>query len=263
MPLTAEQLTEYMDFAAGLAQAAGNASLPYFRSAPAVEDKGGRRFDPVTAADKAAERAMRDLILAKYPEHGILGEEEDRVAGSSPLTWVLDPVDGTRAFITGLPLWGTLIALNDGQRPVIGIMDQPFTRERFSGDGSQAWLNGQPLRTRPCADLAQAKLMCTTPEMFEDAAQFAAFRRVADAARMQRYGGDCYAYCMVAAGHVDAVVEAGLKAYDVQALIPIVQGAGGVMTSWTGGDAQQGGTVVACGDPRLHQQILALLNAPD
>lgn len=262
MPLTAEQLIEYMDFAADLAQAAGNASLPYFRSAPAVEDKGGRHFDPVTAADKAAERAMRDLILAKYPEHGILGEEEDRVAGSSPLTWVLDPIDGTRAFITGLPLWGTLIALNDGQRPVIGIMDQPFTRERFSGDGSQAWLNGQPLHTQPCADLAQAKLMCTTPEMFEDAAQFAAFRRVADAARMQRYGGDCYAYCMVAAGHVDAVVEAGLKAYDVQALIPIVQGAGGVMTSWTGGDAQQGGTVVACGDPRLHQQILALLNAP-
>ncbi|MGT2507619.1 histidinol-phosphatase [Cupriavidus basilensis] len=262
MPLTAEQLIEYMDFATSLAQAAGNASLPYFRSAPAVEDKGGRRFDPVTEADKAAERAMRDLIRARYPEHGILGEEEDRVAGSSPLTWVLDPIDGTRAFITGLPLWGTLIALNDGQRPVLGIMDQPFTRERFSGDGRQAWLNGELLRTRPCADLSQAKVMCTTPEMFDDAAQFTAFRRVADAAKMQRYGGDCYAYCMVAAGHVDAVVEAGLKAYDVQALIPIVEGAGGIVTSWTGGDAQQGGTVVACGDRQLHQQILALLNAP-
>lgn len=262
MSLDSQALSTYLDFAGCLADVAGAASLPFFRSAPDIEDKGGRRFDPVTAADKAAERAMRERILETYPQHGILGEEEDAVAGTVPLTWVLDPIDGTRAFITGLPLWGTLIALNDGQRPLIGVMDQPFTRERFSGDGKQAWLNGTRLAVRPCATLSDAKILCTTPEMFDDDVQFQAFRRVADAARMQRYGGDCYGYCMVAAGHVDAVVEAGLKPYDVQALIPIIEGAGGIMTSWTGGDAQQGGAVVACGDARLHAEILALLNRP-
>lgn len=259
MLLTPEQLDEFLQFAEALADAARAASLPHFRTRPAVEDKGGRRFDPVTLADRSAERAMRALIGSRYPQHGILGEEEDRVVGQSPMTWVLDPVDGTRAFILGLPLWGTLIALNDGERPVLGVMDQPFTGERFAGTGSSAWLNGQPLRVQTCESLAHAKIMCTSPEIFETDAQLAAFQRAADRARLVRYGGDCYAYCMVAAGHVDAVIEAGLKPYDVQALIPIIEGAGGVMTNWDGGDAQHGGTVVACGDRRLHQQILAVL----
>lgn len=264
MLLTTEQLDEYLRFAEGLADAAKAASLPHFRARPAVEDKGGgRRFDPVTLADRSAERAMRELIRSRYPQHGILGEEEARVVGQSPLTWVLDPVDGTRAFILGLPLWGTLIALNDGQRPVLGVMDQPFTGERFAGIGRSAWLNGHPLHVQPCGSLAHAKIMCTSPEIFETDAQLSAFQRVADRARLVRYGGDCYAYCMVAAGHVDAVIEAGLKPYDVQALIPIIEGAGGIVTSWDGGNAQHGGAVVACGDRQLHRHILALLAGPE
>lgn len=259
MPLPAERLNEYLDFAHRLADAAAAQSLPLFRTHAEVQDKGGRRFDPVTAADQAAETAMRELIAATYPDHGVHGEEHERIEGTSPLTWVLDPIDGTRAFITGLPLWGTLIALNDGDRPVLGVMDQPFTGERFVGTCDAAWLGKTPLRTRPCASLADAKLMCTTPEMFGDEAEWKAFRCVADRARLLRYGGDCYAYCMVAAGHVDAVVEAGLQPYDVQALIPIVEGAGGIITSWTGDDPQHGGRVVACGDRRLHAEILAAL----
>lgn len=249
-------LAELRSFAEELADAAGPLIMRHFRSTLQVEDKGGGGFDPVTVADKAAERLMRELILARYPGHGILGEEEAAVSGSSPLTWVLDPIDGTRAFITGLPLWGTLIALNDGRRPVIGVMDQPFTRERFVGMPGAAWCNGELLRTRPCASLADARLMCTTPAMFTEPGQGAAFEHVAGQARLVRYGGDCYAYCMLAAGHVDVVIEASLQPYDVQALIPIVEGAGGRMTRWDGGDAQNGGAIVACGDPGLHEQIL-------
>lgn len=263
MPISADRLHEYLAFAHRLADAAAAHSLPLFRTHADVEDKSagadGRRFDPVTAADRAAEHAMRELIALTYPDHGIHGEEHARVEGTSPLTWILDPIDGTRAFITGLPLWGTLIALNDGERPVLGIMDQPFTRERFVGTGHAAWLGELPLSTRPCASLADARLMCTTPEMFANDAEWQAFSRVAKRAQLVRYGGDCYAYCMVAAGHVDAVVEAGLQSYDVQALIPIVEGAGGIITSWTGDDPQNGGRVVACGDRRVHAEILAAL----
>ncbi|MCY1332250.1 Histidinol-phosphatase [compost metagenome] len=260
MPMHADQQAEFLTFAGRLADAASAVTLAYFRAVFEVVDKGATRFDPVTIADREAERAMRELIRSTYPTHGILGEEEQRIAGTEPFSWVLDPIDGTRAFITGLPLWGTLIALNDGQRPVLGIMDQPFTRERFSGDGKQAWLNGKLLGGRSCKSLSDAKLLCTTPDMFEAGEQWEAFQRVARAAKMQRYGGDCYGYCMVAAGQVDAVVEAGLQPYDVQALIPIIEGAGGIVTSWTGGDPQHGGAVVACGDARVHEEILRLLN---
>lgn len=259
MSLSAAQLAEYLAFAEQLADAAAAAIAPYFRAELAVDDKGGRLFDPVTAADKAAERAMRELILARYPEHGILGEEEDAVAGSSPLTWVLDPIDGTRAFITGLPLWGTLIALNDGERPVLGVMNQPFTGERYTGSPAGAWRNGTPLRTRACKSLSSARLMCTTPDMFDSAARRAAFEAVAADAQLLRFGGDCYAYCMLASGFVDAIVEASLQPYDVQALMPIVEGAGGVMTAWDGSSAQHGGAIVACGDPALHAQLVERL----
>lgn len=262
--MTQDELADYMQFAMRLADAAGAASLPHFRVRTAVEDKGGKggkRFDPVTQADRQAEQAMRALIRATYPEHGIFGEEQGHQTGTSPLTWVLDPIDGTRAFITGLPLWGTLVALNDGRRPVLGVMDQPFTRERFTGNGVAAWLNGRTLHVRECERLSEASLMCTSPDIFSNAEQRDAFNRVAARSRLTRYGGDCYAYCMVAAGYVDAVVEAGLAPYDVQALIPIVEGAGGVMTSWDGGDAQHGGAVVACGDRRLLQEILSMLDA--
>jgi histidinol phosphatase-like enzyme (inositol monophosphatase family) len=258
-PLSPGKLEEYRAFAERLADAAAKAVKPWFRQPLAVDDKGGERFDPVTAADRDAERAMRELIRRHYPDHGILGEEEGAVAGSGEFTWVLDPIDGTRAFITGLPLWGTLIALNDGSRPVLGMMSQPFTGERYFGAPAGAWLDRQPLRTRPCAGLAQARVMCTSPQLFDTPQRLAAFESIAAEAQLVRYGGDCYAYCMVASGFVDAVIEAGLKPYDVQALIPIVEGAGGRMTRWDGGDAQHGGAIVACGDPALHAQLVARL----
>ncbi|WP_028694017.1 histidinol-phosphatase [Pseudomonas cremoricolorata] len=259
MSLNAVQISEFRAFADTLADAAADAIAPHFRAALTVEDKGGRLYDPVTVADKAAEDAMRTLIQERYPEHGILGEEHGEARGSSPLTWVLDPIDGTRAFITGLPLWGTLIALNDGKRPVLGVMNQPYTGERFIGTGDAAWLGERRLHTRACADLASATLMCTTPDMFDTPARKAAFERVAGKARLLRYGGDCYAYCMLASGLVDVIVEASLQPYDVQALMPIIEGAGGVITTWDGGTAQHGGCVVACGDRALHAQVLELL----
>lgn len=259
MPLSDSEITEYQRFAEELANAAGAAIMPHFRSQLGVEDKGTGLFDPVTFADRAAERVMREMIQARYPDHSIVGEEEGILQGQSNFSWVLDPIDGTRAFITGLPLWGTLIALNDGQRPVIGVMDQPFTKERFVGTPEGAWCRDQPLKTVPCGSLAAARLMCTSPQMFSAPAQRAAFDAVAAAVQLVRYGGDCYAYCMLAAGFVDVVIEAELNTYDVQALIPIIEGAGGVITAWDGGDAQHGGTIVACGDTVLHQQLVKRL----
>jgi myo-inositol-1(or 4)-monophosphatase len=262
MPIDATDFDEYLHFANELADAAAAAILPHFRAGSGAENKSAHGFDPVTAADRAAERAMRALIRARYPQHSILGEEEgkeeSKLAGTAGLTWVLDPIDGTKAFLLGLPLWGTLIALNDGTRPVLGLMNQPFTRERFVGTAHCAWNGGHVLHTRPCAQLLDAHVMCTSPDIF-DPAQRAAFDAVAGRARLLRYGGDCYAYCMLASGLVDAVIEAGLQSWDVQALVPIVEGAGGVITAWDGGDVQHGGTVLACGDARLHAQLVGEL----
>lgn len=255
MSLSREEIVTFQAFAEELAEAAATAIKPWFRASLSVEDKGGRLYDPVTAADKAAEQAMRELIVSRHPEHGIVGEEDTARQGSSHLTWVLDPIDGTRAFITGLPLWGTLIALNDGRQPVIGVMNQPFTGERFIGTPEGAWCNGQPLKTRRCADIGNARVMCTTPDMFDTERQREGFFAVAADAQLVRFGGDCYAYCMLAMGLVDAVIESGLQTYDVQALMPIIRGAGGVITAWDGSDPQQGGTVLACGDATLHAQL--------
>lgn len=259
--LDAAQQDALLSFARELADAAGAAILPHFRAELIVEDKsaGGAVFDPVTVADRAAERAMRDLIAARYPDHGIVGEEESSVTGSSALRWVLDPIDGTRAFVTGLPIWGTLIALNDGRRPVLGVIDQPFTRERFVGTPSGAWCNDKPLRTRACTDLAQARVMLTVPAAGAKVSEQAVFDAIATGAQMVRFGGDCYAYCLLAHGLVDLVLEAHLDIHDVQALIPVVEGAGGVITTWEGGDPQHGGSVIACGDPALHRKLLTLI----
>lgn len=259
MHLSDPQITEYRQFAEALADAASAAIMPYFRSHLGVENKGTGLFDPVTIADRAAERVMREMIQARYPDHGIVGEEEAALQGASNFSWILDPIDGTRAFITGLPLWGTLIALNNGRRPVIGVMSQPFTNERFIGTPEGAWCNNRRLKTRSCSSLASARLMCTSPQMFSDPKHRAAFDAVAADAQLVQFGGDCYAYCMLAAGFVDVVIEAGLNTYDVQALIPIIEGAGGVITRWDGGDPQHGGAVVACGDLSLHRQLIARL----
>ena len=253
-------------FAHRLADASGAAIMPFFRSELGVDDKGeakGQAFDPVTAADRDAETAIRALIAAEYPDHGVLGEEHGRQKGRSAMHWVLDPIDGTRAFITGGPQWGTLIALNDGEKPVLGILDQPFTQERWIGFDGKAELRARGavkrLKTRPCADLKDAVISTTHPWSYFSDAEQKAFRAVDARARMSRFGGDCYAYGLVAMGLMDAVVESALKAWDVQALIPIIEGAGGVMTTWSGGDPQEGGQVVASGDERLHAALLKIL----
>ncbi len=257
-------------FAHGLADLAAAAIGPHFRQPLVAHNKAGPgAFDPVTAADTAAEQAMRAALAAAYPDHAIVGEEFAAVAASagSRLSWVLDPIDGTRAFIMGYPTWGTLIGLLEDRRAVLGVMDQPFTRERFwSGYGADtAWGRGPDgaewqLRTRPCAALADAVLAATTPDMFAAGHESDRFATLTRAVRMRRFGGDCYAYCMLAAGHVDLVVEAGLKAVDIVALIPIIERAGGRVTGWDGGPAIDGGRVVAAGDARMHAAALRILS---
>lgn len=258
-------LFELASFVDDLATASGKAILPFFRTSLTADDKGGRggTFDPVTEADKAGEAAMRHLIKRAFPAHGIVGEEFGTEHPDAEYVWVLDPIDGTRAFISGLPTWGTLIGLTRNGRPCYGLMHQPFTAERFFGDGGKATWRGasgeRRLRTRRCASLAEATLSTTSPRLFAAGAERDAFERVEGAVRQTRFGFDCYAYCMVAAGHIDLVVEAGLAPYDIVALIPIVEGAGGIVTTWDGGDPAQGGRIVAAGDKRVHEEAMRLL----
>ena len=323
-----------------LAEAASGAIMPHFRQGFAIDNKWKAGFDPVTIADKNGETAMRALINETYPDHGILGEEHGPENLDAEHVWVLDPIDGTRAFITGLPTWGTLIGLRTNGVPSLGMMVQPYIGERFGGDGKTAWYDGplgaRQLKTRPCEKLEDATIFTTTPALFkngerqafdqieaavqlsryglrtngvpslgmmvqpyigerfggdgktawydgplgarqlktrpceklEDATIFTttpalfkngerqAFDQIEAAVQLSRYGTDCYAYCMVAAGHGDAVIESGLQAYDIVALVPIIEGAGGVVTTWTGGSPADGGQIVASGDPRLHEILL-------
>lgn len=257
-----------VDFAAfveDLATVSGTAILPFFRTAIAATDKSavGAAFDPVTEADRAAEATMRQMIRRTFPSHGIIGEEYGDERTDAEFVWVLDPIDGTKAFISGLPMWGTLIGLLRNGAPCYGLMHQPFTRERFFGDGGSAVWRGQSgqreLRTRSCASLNEATLSCTSPRMFKDA-NLEAFERVEREVRLARFGCDCYAYCMLAAGLMDVVIELDLKPYDIVALVPIIEGAGGIVTTWTGEPAAKGGSIVASGDRRLHGKVLELLN---
>ena len=256
-----------IDFAAfvdKLATVSGEAILPFFRTSLGVEDKGSAAgFDPVTAADRAAETAMRTLIKRSFPEHGIVGEEYGDENTGAEYVWVLDPIDGTKSFITGMPAWGSLIALTRNGVPVFGMMHQPFIGERFTGDGGAAQYRGpagaRALHVRPCARLADAMMFTTSPRLMNEGDR-AAFGRVEAAAKLSRYGGDCYAYCMLAAGHVDLVIETGLKPHDIVALIPIVEGAGGLVTNWEGGSAVKGGRVIAAGEERVHAAAIKLLS---
>lgn len=255
-----------IDFAAfvdQLATASGETILPFFRTSLGADDKNaGGSFDPVTAADRAAEQAMRTLIRRHFPEHGIIGEEFGNDRGDAEYVWVLDPIDGTKSFIAGMPVWGTLIALMRLGEPVFGMMHQPFIRERFTGDGQAAHYRGptgnRDLHARACASLSDAILFTTSPLLMK-AADRAIFQRVENAVKLSRYGGDCYAYCMLAAGHVDLVIETELKAHDIAPLIPIIRGAGGIVTSWEGGPAEAGGRVIAAGDARVHEAAMTLL----
>ena len=250
-------------FVAELASQSGQAILPFFRAHHVTEDKSaGGVFDPVTEADRAGESVMRHLIKRNFPAHGVLGEEFGSENTEAEYVWVLDPIDGTRAFISGIPVWGTLIGLTRQGVPVYGMMHQPFSGERYSGVGRQARYEGpggpRKLRTRSTTELTAATLMTTSPGLFKGE-EAEAFARVEGQVRLSRYGCDCYAYCMLAAGHVDLVIESGLKPYDIVALIPIIEGAGGVVTSWDGGSAAGGGRVVAAGSKALHEAALSLL----
>jgi myo-inositol-1(or 4)-monophosphatase len=259
-------LVDFSAFVDELATASGEAILPFFRTALGIEDKAGKTsFDPVTAADRAGEVIMRNMIKRYFPTHGIIGEEYGDEKPDAEFVWVLDPIDGTKSFISGFPTWGTLIGLMRARRPVFGMMHQPFTGERFAGDGQQASWRGhgkvRKLMTRPCADLGHATLATTHPNLM-DQARLARFRAVEDRVRLSRYGGDCYAYCALAAGHIDVVAESGLAPHDIVALVPIIEGAGGIVTTWEGGDPARGGDILAAGDRRTHAQALELLRTP-
>jgi myo-inositol-1(or 4)-monophosphatase len=259
---------KHVSFAHELADISARAIMPFFRKSITVENKVIHGFDPVTAADRAAERSMRKTIAARFPEHGIEGEELGRVPGAGRYRWLIDPIDGTRAFIMGSPLWGTLIALIDGPAPVLGLMNQPFTAERFWSDGRSSHMRGadgkmRRLKTRRCPGLAHATLTTTHPDLFSTAAERTGFSALKARARMTRYGGDCYGYCLLAAGFTDIIVEAGLKPYDIAALVPIIEAAGGIVTTWEGGPATDGGRIVAAGDERVHKQALSILRAAE
>lgn len=255
----------YLEFAHNLADLAAKEVLPRFRRRGRINDKGGLAgYDPVTAADRAAERVIRAAIAKRYPDHGILGEEFPDRVGAGIHQWVVDPIDGTRAFITGTPLWGTLIGLLEEGAPALGIMDQPFTGERFWGERGGAHMRDadgtvRRLKTRACPGLGAAVLGTTHPDLFASRTDAAAFQRLKGKVRMTRYGGDCYGYCLVAAGFVDLVVEVGLKPHDIAALIPIIEGAGGRVTTWEGGPATGGKRIIAAGDARTHAEAMAVL----
>jgi histidinol phosphatase-like enzyme (inositol monophosphatase family) len=257
------QFQAFLATAHALADKAGAVILPHFRTGIAVDHKGGDLFDPVTAADRDAERAIRIGLAASYPSHGVLGEEFAALNPEAEYCWVIDPIDGTRAFILGLPLWGTLIGLTRNGAPLLGLMDQPFTGERFwSGEAESFFRQGATTRTiraRPCGRLGDALLATTSTDFFthDEQERFAALTR---AVRLRRFGGDCYNYCLLAMGHIDLVVEAGLKPFDIVPLIPIIEHAGGLVTNWEGGDPKAGGRIIAAGDPRVHAAAIKVLS---
>ena len=256
--LSNSKIDEYLAFAHRLADAAAPISLKHFRTKLDVANKVEKGFDPVTLADQGVETVVRALIEKTYSRHGIHGEEHGKRATQDGLSWVIDPIDGTRSFISGSPLWGTLIALSDENGPIIGLLDQPFIGERFFGVLAEErresfYMRGgskMPLRTRSCSGLADASLSTTTPEMFLDARRAQAFRSLQSQVRLMRFGGDCYQYGQVAMGFLDLVIESGLKPYDIHALVPIIEGAGGIVTTWDGGSARDGGDIIAAGDAR-------------
>lgn len=246
-----------------LADAARAAILPHFRAANlTAENKLAEGFDPVTVADKASEKAMREILAQERPLDGILGEEYADTPSQSGLTWVLDPIDGTRGFVSGTPTWGVLIALSDANGPFYGIIDQPYIGERFEGTPDKAQMTGPmgqaTLSTRATKTLAEAIVFTTFPEVGTET-DAKGFRAVASQAKLTRYGMDCYAYALIAAGQVDLVIEAGLAAYDIQAPIAVVQAAGGIVTDWQGGPVHEGGRALAAANPEIHAQALAIL----
>jgi inositol-phosphate phosphatase / L-galactose 1-phosphate phosphatase / histidinol-phosphatase len=253
------EFDDFITLGLSLADAAGEAIRPYFRRPLTVDDKAD--LTPVTIADRAAEQAMRSLIESRFPEHGIIGEEFGRLRENAEFVWTLDPIDGTKSFISGVPLFGTLIALTRANHPILGIIDQPISRERWVGvAGRPTTLDGAVVRCRACPVLAGATLFATTPDMFKGG-DAAAFGRVSGAVKLTRFGADCYAYGLLAAGFIDLVLEASLKPYDFCAMVPIVEGAGGLATDWRGADLDlaSDGRILVAGDRRTHRAALALV----
>lgn len=247
-----------------LAEAARAATLSHFRADGLTADsKETTHFDPVTVADRAAEAAMRALLAERRPQDAILGEEMGQTSGTSGLTWVLDPIDGTRGYLSGTPTWGVLVALSDAQGPILGVIDQPYIGERFLGGLGQARMDGplgrRALKTRAPRPLSQAILFSTFPEV-GSTDEGAAFRALSNRVRLTRYGMDCYAYALIAAGQIDLVVEAGLNPYDVQAPIAVIEAAGGVVTDWQGRPAHMGGRVLAAANAEVHAEALEILS---
>jgi histidinol phosphatase-like enzyme (inositol monophosphatase family) len=260
----AQLLAELEDFALELAHTAGSIARAHFRQPITIENKGGSVFDPVTNADRGIERVLRSAIVERFPDHGIVAEEEGERAGRGEFTWYIDPIDGTRAFMTGSPLWGTLIGLTRGVEPLFGVLVQPVLEEVFFGAPNGSWLikpEGRVrLRARACTTLDRAVLACTHPDMFAGPSADA-FKTLAARCLLHRFGGDCYNYAMLAAGFIDLVVEGQLKPFDIVPLLPVLEGAGCVVTDWQGGKPLKGGYVVAAATRELHAAALKILQS--
>jgi histidinol phosphatase-like enzyme (inositol monophosphatase family) len=256
---------DYLATAHTIADQAGAVIMPHFRSGLEISHKGGAALDPVTAADLAAETTIRTTLADFYPHHGIVGEEFGSVRADAEFCWIIDPIDGTRAFILGQPLWGTLIGLLKDRQPLLGLMDQPFTGERFWSGKDHALYRHRgterPIRARACAALGEALLAASGPDLFATEEEQARFRAISAAVRLRRFGGDCYNYCLLALGQIDLVVEAGLQPFDILPLIPILEKAGGVVSTWDGGDPRAGGRILAAGDRRLHELAVKTLTS--
>lgn len=261
--ISLELQTELMTVAYRLADAARPIALRHFREhRTLVDNKRPAGFDPVTIADREIEQAFRKVLSKSRPDDAVMGEEFEDTEGTSGLTWIVDPIDGTRGYISGMPTWGVLVAVADASGPLFGIIDQPYTGERFVGGFGSAVLHHQgasgSLDTRHCGSLANAVLYSTFPEVGTEAER-RAFDAVSGAVKLTRFGADCYAYAMVAAGQVDLVIEAGLNAYDVAAPIAVIEQAGGIVTDWTGGRATGGGRIIAAGNADIHAEAIAIL----
>lgn len=267
MSIARAELTAFFD---ELCLAAAKETLPRFRAGTEIDNKRPQDFDPVTEGDRQAEKAIRALIVENYPDHGVIGEEYEATNPDALYQWIIDPIDGTRAFISGLPVWGTLIGLYRDGKPFAGVMDQPFTQERYLGFsenqdsepmGTYLSLKGEKYEAISASkknSLFDATLMTTAPSLFAED-EIGRYSKLESSVKLARYGCDCYAYAMVAGGHVDLVVESGLHIYDIAALIPVIEGAGGIVTNWQGGDASKGGQILAAGNAALHAQALEIL----
>jgi myo-inositol-1(or 4)-monophosphatase len=255
---------ELTRFARHLAYVAATEILPHFRNHAQVETKPDVVWDPVTEADRAGERAIRRLIEERYPDHAIQGEEYGSKPGRSNLTWVLDPVDGTRAFICGMPTWTTLIGLNEDGAPRLGLMNQPYVGECFFANPSGAWCDYRgvtaPLMVKPPRPLGDAIFCTTAPELYRNDSEKRVLDALSAATRLTRYGGDAYFFALMAAGHIDIAMDAHMQPYDISPLIPIIEGAGGCVATWEGRPAVNGGDVVAASNPQLLEEVLALVN---